>query len=195
MPPTSKCITTNEVLLQFLATGITSFGEDATPLTAPRLDSIKRCTAYMTSPDASRNTCKQRAQRQLRDIWGYSSELYILVALCIEHPTKLGLRSSDHMSALARWWKSTPHPYGLKATCTSYSHILPEKVTPSYNDGTSALTSALQKDTFIRYLEGSAVKSFVIIIPYDPFENPYIEMSRSESQNLICLHSNQHVKR
>jgi hypothetical protein len=120
---------TDEILRDLADEMRQCFGEDYIPLSKAQSAATKKCSDLVVQEPTSwsRNTIKTRAHTILSDLWTYSPEIFILVALSVT-PTKLGtLKSDKYLQVLLRWWNSVHHPKGLQEIINHHSDILPPR--------------------------------------------------------------------
>ncbi|KAH8688605.1 hypothetical protein GQ44DRAFT_114716 [Phaeosphaeriaceae sp. PMI808] len=87
---------------------------------------IQRFTSFMRDNSSlERNAIKKRSQVKLKEIWEHSHTLYIVVALSVIYPTRLGSRLDD-VHVLGSWWKQVEEPKGLITATKRYSEFLPQ---------------------------------------------------------------------
>jgi hypothetical protein len=100
----------NAILTSSQSTIIKKFSD----LVVADVDSIKR------------NHIKKKAQSQLQKLWSKDQELFIIVSLSFQYPTRLVSPDwSNCFQSLAEWWDRVQHPKGLREVIDRNHSILP----------------------------------------------------------------------
>ena len=98
------------------------------PLMKTQLESIRKFADLLATDRATirKNGPKARAHDIMSDVWTYSADLYLLIALAVKNPTTLGsLDSADYFRHLKAWWPTVSHPKSLTDAVNYYWQYFP----------------------------------------------------------------------
>ncbi|KAF2758960.1 hypothetical protein EJ05DRAFT_499387 [Pseudovirgaria hyperparasitica] len=194
-----KQLATSDQLRELLEAERARFTDQCVPLSTKQLQSLKRASevAMVGEVAVQRNTPKKRARTILRELWANSPEIFVLCAIATSPSTLGELKASDYLQVLFRWWDDVHHPSGLNDLIKTLQHYLPSL---SDNEDTErgersasspSLCATLSLSDLLSFLQalphsGENDTTFMIHIPGDHQESPFIEISSEMCQGLVA---------